>query len=574
VRITFAIGTLLAALALPAGASAQDIIVKRVPGLDREQRLDVRQDAGVTLDEALTLPDTERVTAPAGEADAALQALNADPDVLYAEPDLAVALQSNDAQFPSMWGLHNTGQWVYGLGTTDADIDAPEAWVTSEGAGTIVAVVDTGVETTHPDLAGQLTGNAGERGLGRETNGVDDDANGKIDDWLGWDYVNADNGVETQANFHGTHVSGTVAALKDNAIGVAGVAPASKVVPIKIFGGPGSLALSSVIAQAFDYAGDIGADVVNASLGGKGSSQLVTDAINAHPDTLYVVSAGNSDDDAALYMPCNSSATNLICVGASDNQDLRSVFSNYSATAVDLFAPGTDIVSAYLGGDYAYADGTSMAAPHVAGAAALLVSARPNATVAQLRTALLGSVDAKGALSGFAATGGRLNAATALNVITGVATPAPIPTPTPSPTPAPPAPTPTPTAVPPQPTPVPPAPPVPTPEPPVSTPEPAPTPAASTVRSLRVTGVVRTNRPARVRYSLSASTAVTISIRCAGSRACKSSAPTRIAERTAKAGTGSFTLTRRQHGRNLRAGKYTVTVSTSTSSRSVGFKVR
>ncbi len=103
---------------------------------------------------------------------------------------------------------------------------------------------------------------------------------------------------------------------------------------------------------------------------------------------------------------------------------------------------------------------------------------------------------------------------------------------------------------------------------------PSPTPAPSTVRSLRVTGVVRTNRPARVTFSVSASTAVTISIRCAGTRACKSSAPTRIAERAAKAGTGSFTLTRRQHGRNLRAGKYTVTVSTPTSSRSVGFKVR
>ena len=443
-RITFAIGSLVAALAFPATAAAQEIVVKRVAGLDRAERIEVREDAGVTLDETLSLPDTERVVAPPGELDEALAALNADPDVVYAEPELQVTLQSNDAQFGGMWGLHNTGQTVWTAGIADADIDAPEAWATSKGAGATVAVVDTGVEVTHPDLAGQLTGNAGERGNGRETNGVDDDQNGKVDDWLGWDYVSGDNAVDTQANFHGTHVSGTVAALMGNSIGVAGVAPEAKVVPIKIFGAPDTSASSSVIALAFDYAGDLGVDVVNASLGGLGSAQIVTDAINAHPDTLYVVSAGNSNDNAALYMPCNSPAPNLVCIGSSDNQDVRSDFSNYSATAVDLFAPGTYIVSAYLNGAYAYANGTSMAAPHVAGAAALLVSARPSATVAQLRSALLGSVDAKAALSAYAVTGGRLNAASALTSIIAGATPTPTPSPTATPTPAPPAPTPTP----------------------------------------------------------------------------------------------------------------------------------
>jgi subtilisin family serine protease len=172
-----------------------------------------------------------------------------------------------------------------------------------------------------------------------------------------------------------------VAALKDNAIGVAGVAPGAKVVPIKIFGGPGTTASSAVIAQAFDYAGALGVDVVNASLGGFGYSTTVNNAMLAHPDTLYVVSAGNDSANAADYMPCNAPAANLVCVGSSDNRDLRSDFSNTSATAVDLFAPGSWIVSTNLGTGYTYANGTSMAAPHVAGAAALLAAAqrRPSA---------------------------------------------------------------------------------------------------------------------------------------------------------------------------------------------------
>jgi len=559
VRITFAIGSLVAALALPAGASAQEIVVKRVPGLDRAQRHDIRQDAGVTLDERLSLPDTERVVAPAGELEEALTALNADPDVVYAERDLPVTLHSDDALFPNMWGLHNTGQTVSTVGVPDADIDAPEAWATAKGAGATVAVVDTGVEVTHPDLAGQLTGNTGERGAGRETNGVDDDGNGMVDDWLGWDYVNGDNGVDTQGNYHGTHVSGTIAALMGNAIGVAGVAPEAKVVPIKIFGAPSSTAPASVIALAFDYAGDLGVDVVNASLGGLGTSNLVTDAIAAHPDTLFVVSAGNSNDDAALYMPCNSPAPNLVCVGASDNQDLRSDFSNYSAIAVDLFAPGSFVFSTDIGAGYTYANGTSMAAPHAAGAAALLVSARLGATVAELRAALLNTVDAKAALSGYAATGGRLNAAAALAAI---ATPTATPTPTPTaiPTPAPPAPTPGPT-----PTLAPPAPPA----PPVTT----PTPAPPTVRALRVTGVVRSYKPAKVTYRVSAKTSVTIAIRCAGSRGCASTAPVRFTK-SADAGIRSFMLSRRRGGRKLPAGRYTLTVSTPTSSRTVRFTVR
>ena len=153
--------------------------------------------------------------------------------------------------------------------------------------------------------------------------------------------------------------------------------------------------------------------------------------INAHPNTLYVVSAGNSADDAALYMPCNSTAPNLVCVGSSDNRDLRSDFSNVSATAVDLFAPGLLRALDDLNGGYAYANGTSMAAPHVSGVAALLAADEPGATVAQLKAALLSSVDVKAAFSGLALTGGRLNAASALTALEVAVAPTPTPTPTP-----------------------------------------------------------------------------------------------------------------------------------------------
>lgn len=576
-----ALSAVLISLAFPAAASADDaIIVKRVDGLDRAERAAVRADAGVKLVETLPLENTEVVEAQ-GSVRAALADLNANPDVVYAERDLPAAPASNDYYSSSLWGL--------------AKISVVDAWTRSRGTGVSVAVVDSGIDATHPDLAGQLAGNPGERGNGRETNGIDDDGNGFVDDWQGWDFVNWDNSTETQNHTHGSHVAGTIAALADNGIGVAGVAPTAKIVPVKVFGAPGTSAYSSTIATAFDYAGSLGVAVVNASLGGPGYSTAVTDAIKAHPNTLYVIAAGNDGVDAANYYPCNADAANVVCVGATDSNDARASFSNYSSTAVDLFAPGTSIIST-IPGSYGYMQGTSMATPHVAGAAALLAGARPNATSAALKSALLGSVDPVAGLSGYAVTGGRLHAAAAMDaVLTAVASPTPTPTATPSPTPtatptpSPTAtPTPTPTATPAPPTPTPtatPAPPTPTPTaipvPPAPTPTaapPAPTPAptaapAPVVSTLKVSGDVTRRRSAKITYAISSGAKVSLSVhRSCGAKAC-ASAVSRWSE-SSKAGTRTFTLGRRVAGRTLTAGTYTLTAATSGGSRSVTFRVR
>ncbi|MBE2315548.1 S8 family serine peptidase [Solirubrobacter sp. CPCC 204708] len=539
-RRTASISLLFGLLVFPGVARADDaIVVKRVAGLDRAERADVRQDAGVKLVDTLTLPDTEVVVPRDGDVGAALTELNADPDVEYAEPDLPVELASNDPHSFRLWAL--------------PQIRAIDAWARTRGAGAAVAVVDTGVETAHPDLAAQFTGNVGERGNGRETNGVDDDGNGFVDDWQGWDFARGDNTVDTESQTHGTHVAGTIAAVADNAIGVAGVAPAARILPLKVFGASGS-ATNSAIASAFDYAGDLGVPVVNASLGGLGTSTTITNVIKAHPNTLYVIAAGNDDTDAAAYFPCNANAANVVCVGASDDYDERAYFSNFSATAVDLFAPGVSIYSTIPNG-YGYMDGTSMATPHVAGAAALLASAQPAAGSAELKSALLGSVEVTGTLTGLSLTGGRLDANAALEVVA-PAPPAPVETPTPTPTPVAPTPTPAPPPV---------AP------PPIVTPTPTPPAATPVVSSLKVSGTVTQRRPARVTFSISRTGKVALTVRRTGTGSASATSRWSL---TAEAGKRSFTLGRRVAGRTLKPGTYTLTVATGAGSRSVTFKVR
>jgi thermitase len=406
------------ALVLPTSAAANEqtrIILKRDGGLSAAEQRDIREDAGVRLIETLSLPRTEVVAAPASRVGVALRELRADRDVVYAELDRPRTANA-DQQMTYLWGLHNTAAVRFLGGTPDADIDAPEAWALTvddgspegtpiSGAGVTVAVVDSGIDVTHEDLDGQVVE---ERNFvaGRSANDV------------------------TDGTGHGTHVSGTIAALRTNNTGIVGVAPESKLMALRALGDNGG-GFDSDIAEAFRYAGAHGARIVNASLGGSGASQTLDAAISAYPNTLFVVSAGNGegdddedgdDNDTAPVWPCNSPYPNVICVGASDNNDGRATWSNYGAATVDLFAPGVMIYSTiplntiehFEDDKYVFFSGTSQAAPHVSGVAALMLQANPHLSAQQLREIIVNSADDKPAFDGYSVSGGRLNAAAAV----------------------------------------------------------------------------------------------------------------------------------------------------------------
>lgn len=382
----------LALLALgvsPGVAHADDarIIVRHRAGLDATERAQVRADADTQLDHTLRLANTEVVTVTDGSRAQALAELNDDPDVLYAEPDNRVRLQTTDTYWTQLWGMFNPGT----SGRVDADIDAEQAWTVSTGLGITVGVVDTGVQAGHPDLGGRIAAGANTATHTSDT---------------------------ADTHGHGTHVAGIIGATRENGIGVAGIAPDATIVPLKVFNG--EYAYDSAIAEAFDIAGTEGMQVVNASLGGPGlTSTTIENAMRAHPDTLYVVAAGNdaSDDDVRPIAPCVTTVANQLCVGASTKDDTRAWFSNYGATTVDLFAPGDGILSTYKGSLYASMSGTSMATPYVTGTAALVASVTL-LRGADLAARIKATVDHPAALAGLSVTGGRLNAARAVGAAT------------------------------------------------------------------------------------------------------------------------------------------------------------
>jgi Ca2+-binding RTX toxin-like protein len=396
------------------GTVSNEVIVKITPGARPEEIDAAREKFGATLLESTETLGLERWSIPEGTRGELLDEGKNDPAIEYVQPNRLFSVAQtvpNDPDFGQLWGLENTGQTG---GRIDADVDGPEAWDLETGSSNVVvSVIDTGIDYTHPDLDDNMWINRGEVA----GNGIDDDGNGFVDDYHGYDFVNED-GDPFDDYFHGTHVAGTIAAEGNNSLGVTGVAWDAQLMAVKVLDA-GGFGTEFDIIQGIEYSALTGADISNNSYRGYGFSQGIYDAIalagaNGH---LFVAAAGNetNDNDINPAYPASYNLDNIVAVAATTADDTIASFSNYGAATVDLGAPGDNIFSTLPGNGYGSLSGTSMATPHVAGTAALLLSQNPDLSVSELKSLLLDTTDPLATLAGLSVSGGRLNAANALN---------------------------------------------------------------------------------------------------------------------------------------------------------------
>ena len=404
---------------------ADHFLVKLQPGESRERLEAFNEQLNAKIMMETAFVDKYMVQLPKPSLDGVPEALATYQkeagwiERVHADGIYAPTATPNDTDWSSQWDKQK--------------IDCPEAWDSETGStNIIIAIIDTGVDLDHPDLEMHLWRNPGEAGA-KASNGVDDDGNGRIDDWIGWDFGQNDNdpddngdsdkGGDFSESGHGTHCAGIAGAIGNNSTHIAGVCWNVTIMALKPFeymSGYGEMRVySSKAESAMRYATDNGAKITSNSYGGEGYESEYYDGVNYQKThgVLFIAAAGNkgTDNDSTPYYPCNINLPNVISVASSTSSETLSSFSNYGSTTVDIVAPGSSIRSTVSGGGTATYNGTSMAAPQVAGAAALLYSAKPSLSYLDCKQALLDGVDTFSAYSGKCVSGGRLNVSSSLD---------------------------------------------------------------------------------------------------------------------------------------------------------------
>jgi subtilisin family serine protease len=356
------------------------------------------------------------------DADAIVAKYTSLPEVEYAEPNFEISLDEagplepilpHDPQFNDQWALANSGQRG---GKQGADISATLAWATTTGSeDLVVAVLDSGVDYTHEDLVSNMWVRPADMAPYNDTE------LGTVDDLNGYNAIDG-NSDPMDDNGHGTHCAGIIGAEGENNLGIAGVNWNVRIMPLK-FMNAGGFGTTKDAIEAINYVIDrkkagVNVRIISASWGSTQKSRALEDVIRKayENDILFVAAAGNAttDNDRRPHFPSSYDVPNVISVAALDRNDQLARFSNYGATSVAVAAPGVEILSTWLGNQYEEKSGTSMATPVIAGVAALVLAENPRMSVDDLRKKVLDSSDPIIALKGKTVTGGRINAAKAL----------------------------------------------------------------------------------------------------------------------------------------------------------------